>query len=228
MHVHRYFQSDWSTTYYQSNGDVLEMQTEVVTDDAISSLPCRGTNSKLQSLSENQSDLSLPAPQYSDIGSPETSAKEVLANQEKVSSEPFSQVSASSPQESLTSATLSSFPLTTESQLPEVYNSQEHIGNEIFDVDTTCVASPIDTTKETASTNTAVLLHVDYDNLAMQDSNNDLTADENKVLLTQVKSRQKPTTSITKTKHNKRAPPPPEYKVVMKHSGRFHVHGTAR
>ena len=218
-----YFQSDWSTTY-QSNGDVLEMQTEVVTDDAINSLPCRNTNRTLHSLSEDQADLSQSAPQYSDLSSHETRTKEVLANQDKASSEPFSQISASSPQESLTSATLSSFPLTTESHLPEVYNSQEHIGNEIFDVDIACAASPKDTNKDT----TAALLHVDYDNHAMLDSNNDLSTDDNKILLTQVNHRQKPTASVVKSKHTKRAPPPPEYKVVMKHSGRFHVHDSTR
>ena len=203
------------------------MHTEVITDDGITSQPYRGMNTNLQSVSEDQTDLSQPAPQYSELESHETMAKQVLANQEKASSETGVQLNASSPQESLTSATLSSFPLTTESQLPESFNSQEQIGNEIFDLDT-CVSSSIDTTADNASVSTTALLHVDYDNHAMLDSNNDLYIDENKVLLAQARPRQKVTNSVVKTKHNKRAPPPPEYKVVMKHSGRFHVHEPAR
>lgn len=205
------------------------MQTEVVTDDTLARESCHDTSRVIMcSASEESKDLSQPAPLYSQVKRQETRESHVLINPDEAITDAGDPLNASSPQESVTSATLSSFPITTESHLPEAFNSsQEHIGSEIFDSDT-CVSSSKDNSIDIASISTTAILHTDYDNQAMLVSNNDLSADENKVLLGDTRSRQKASNSAVKPRSNKRAPAPPDYRIVMKHSGQFHVHESSR
>ena len=200
------------------------MQTEVLSDDVLSPQSGHATNRKqFYSVSETQhNDLSQAAPLYSEIQRPGTNQARMTNTPDEFTSDAGDPLTSSSPHESVTS---SSFPVTMDTHLPESFNSQEHIGSEIFDADII--------NNETRPSNqsnicTTAILHVDYDNPAMIDSNNDLSVDEDKVLLSDPLPlpRSNNTSAVLKAKDTRRQPP--DYQVVMKNASRFYVHEAGR
>ena len=199
------------------------MQTEVVSDDVLGPQPSRTANrNQLYSVTEDRHSASQVKPLYSELQRQETRETNVPNNSDEFIPGAGDLLNGSSPQESVTSANLSSCPITTDTHLPEAFNSQEQIGSEIFDSE----INNQEAEKHNSSVSTTAILHVDYDNPALLASSNDLSTDENKVLLSDKHSHNKVPDTCFKPKVSRR--PPPDYKIVMKNNGRFHVHDSGR
>ena len=217
-------QNDWSTTY-QSNGDVLEMQTEVESD--VLSPHAGNTSSRYQlspASGDQPNDFSQPAPLYTEVERRGTKEIHVIDYPDDYFPDAGDPLTSSSPHESVTSATISSLPITMETQIPDSFNSQEQIGSEIFDSDV--VSNDTRHNNHSSLCSTSAILHIDYDNPAMISSSNDLSLDEDSVLLTDPVPCSKHVNVVLKSGGSSRQPP--DYQIVVKNSNKFHVHDAKR